>query len=300
MSTRREVFANNVSDTLSASCTSGDTTISVTTGSKFPSTGDFRVLVDAEEMLVTGRSGNTLTVVRGIEGTTAAAHSNAAVITLNLTAGSLAQAGADNVAGWGGSRPPLRLCDASGNTLTSSDFTTINLDTSTVSDADGAIVLRKAGNALVGENVTALARSYTAPATLIAGLRLCLPRDRSSGFPLGLVGVRDSAGKMTFNHVLNDGGTHYQAARYNSPTSQNSLVFASQSLVLPSDLVFFRVEDDNTTLKFSISHDGVHFIQMYSEARGAFLSSPSQFIFGGNNYGNGVDCLVSLVAWDEG
>lgn len=297
---RREIFQNNTSDTLSASCTSGATTITVTTGSKFPSSGDFHVLVDTEIMLVTGRSTNTLTVTRGQEGTTAAAHSNAAVIALILTAASIKAYLRDNVPGADGSKPAMRLVDSTGAPLTSSDFTTINLDTSTITDQDGGIVLKKPGNAVVGENVTVLTRAYIAPATLIAGLRLCLPRDRSSGFPLGLVGARDSSGKMVFNHVLNDGGTHYQAARYNSPTSQNSLVFASQSLVMPSDVTWFKVEDDNATLKFSISHDGVNFVQMYSESRGAFLSSPSQFIWGNNNYGNNVDCLVSLVAWIEG
>ena len=105
---RREVFQNNTSDTLSASCISTDLTISVATGSKFPATGDFHVLVDSEIMLVTARSTNTLTVVRGQEGTTAAAHSSAAVITLIWTVGSMQQYGRDNSPGFDGTRPPFR------------------------------------------------------------------------------------------------------------------------------------------------------------------------------------------------
>lgn len=65
------------------------TTIVVVDGSVFPATGNFRVVVDSEIMLCTSRTGNTLTVTRGAESSTAASHLDAAPIAHILTAGSL-------------------------------------------------------------------------------------------------------------------------------------------------------------------------------------------------------------------
>jgi hypothetical protein len=55
----------------------------------FPTTGQFRIKIDAELMLVTAVSGTTFTVTRGIEGSTAASHANGATVTHILTAGAL-------------------------------------------------------------------------------------------------------------------------------------------------------------------------------------------------------------------
>lgn len=78
------LFANNAQTTLSAAITTtGQTTITVADGSVFPNpvSPDYFTctLTQAgstetswEEVKVTARSGNTLTIVRGIEGTTAA------------------------------------------------------------------------------------------------------------------------------------------------------------------------------------------------------------------------------------
>lgn len=82
----KRVFANLATTTLAAAITSsGATSITVTDGSVFPATGDFDVKVDNEIMTCTARSGNTLTVTRGVGGTTATTHANGATITNILT-----------------------------------------------------------------------------------------------------------------------------------------------------------------------------------------------------------------------
>lgn len=88
-----EQLANSATTTLSAAITSaGATTATVTNGSLFPSSGNFRILIDTELILVGARSGNNLSsMTRGIEGTTAATHSNGATVTHLLTKGSLDQ-----------------------------------------------------------------------------------------------------------------------------------------------------------------------------------------------------------------
>lgn len=300
----REQFANNTSDTLGAAALATDTTISVTTGSKWPASGQFRVLIDSEILLVTARSTNTLTVKRGQEGTTAAAHSLGATVTQILTQGGLDRWLLDSVAGAGSasSRPPFALLDASGNTLTSADFSIVNLSTSTISDQNGGVLLRKVGNALVGENITALARTKpAAPATLIVGLRANLPRDRTSGFPISLAGFRESStGKMMFVHCVNNGGPQLQAAKYTNETTQNSLIVSANDWAFSSDVLWFRAIDDGTNLTLSLGIDGVNWVQLFSEARTAwFAGGPDQFIWGSNNSGNGYDCLTTLVSWSE-
>lgn len=80
-----EQYANNAKTTLNGAINNSTTSITVTDGSVFPSSGDYRLKVDSELMLCTARSGNTLTVTRGIESTTAASHSDLAQISLVLT-----------------------------------------------------------------------------------------------------------------------------------------------------------------------------------------------------------------------
>lgn len=65
------------------------TTVSVVAGSVFPTDGDFRLNCEDELMLCTSRSGDDLTVTRGIEGTGAASHGSGAYITQVVTAGSV-------------------------------------------------------------------------------------------------------------------------------------------------------------------------------------------------------------------
>lgn len=67
------------------------TSITVADGSVFPSVGNFRLNCEDELMLCTARSTNTLTVTRGIEGTTAASHGAVTPITQVVTAGSIEQ-----------------------------------------------------------------------------------------------------------------------------------------------------------------------------------------------------------------
>jgi hypothetical protein len=119
MTANREVFQNGPADTtLNGSINSAVTSLVVNDGSVFPSTGNFRVLVDDEIMHCTARSGTTLTVNRGVEGTTAASHTSGATITHLTTADAVLRMGQDNAALWGcSSRPTFGIYDPSGNII---------------------------------------------------------------------------------------------------------------------------------------------------------------------------------------
>lgn len=100
-----EQLANFGVTTLAEDLDASETTVTVTSGAALPSSGTFRMLCEAEIMLVTARSTNDLTVTRGAEGTTAATHANGTEIRFILTASSLADAIAQNSAGRGTSFP---------------------------------------------------------------------------------------------------------------------------------------------------------------------------------------------------
>ena len=87
------VFKNNATTALSGNITNSATSIGVTDGSVFPSLNSgesFFVTFDdgtnKEIVKVTGRSGNTLTVVRAQDGTSARAFSQNDAVDLRLTA----------------------------------------------------------------------------------------------------------------------------------------------------------------------------------------------------------------------
>ena len=77
--------------TLAADITSGATSALVTAATGFPSSFPFTMIIDEgtvneEVVTVTNRSGTTLTVTRGADGTTATAHSTGASIRHGVSA----------------------------------------------------------------------------------------------------------------------------------------------------------------------------------------------------------------------
>jgi hypothetical protein len=89
-----EQFANKADSTLNGAIDNSTTTIVVADGSRFPSTGNFRVLlgsdaVTGEIVIATARSSNTLTVIRGQEGTSAQSWADGTTATHILTAGAV-------------------------------------------------------------------------------------------------------------------------------------------------------------------------------------------------------------------
>lgn len=93
-----EILVNSVQSTIddAAGLDAAATSVTLTDGSAFPSTGNFRVGIEDEICLCTARSGNVLTITRGEEGTTAAAHSRLQTVAVILTAGGIIQYLADN------------------------------------------------------------------------------------------------------------------------------------------------------------------------------------------------------------
>jgi hypothetical protein len=85
-----ERFSNNAVTTLSAAITTTTAaSCAVTDATAFPASGNFRIKIDGEILIVTAVAGNTFTVTRGAEGTTPATHASGATVIHLLTKGSL-------------------------------------------------------------------------------------------------------------------------------------------------------------------------------------------------------------------
>lgn len=90
-----EQFANNAATTLNGAIIAGATSLVVTSAAQFPGSGDFRILIGSELMLVTAVAGTTFTITRGVESTTDAGHANGDAVTHVITAASLIAAVTD-------------------------------------------------------------------------------------------------------------------------------------------------------------------------------------------------------------
>lgn len=86
-----EQFSNLAQTTLASSIVAGAASISVASASGFPTSGNFRIVIDQEIFLVTAVSGTTFTVTSGYESTTKANHSSGAAVAHVLTAGAIGQ-----------------------------------------------------------------------------------------------------------------------------------------------------------------------------------------------------------------
>lgn len=97
-----EQLANNAASTLSSGIDNIVTSLTVANGTVFPASGNFRIVIDSEIIIVGARTGNTLSsLTRGAEGTTAASHSSGAAVTHVVTKGGLDAYLSDALAGAG-------------------------------------------------------------------------------------------------------------------------------------------------------------------------------------------------------
>ncbi len=95
-----EKFANNATTTTSGSInnSSNPVTFTVASASAFPTSGNFRIIIDSEILLVTSVSGSDFTATRAQEGTSIASHASGATVKHILTADSLDQTIKDRIA----------------------------------------------------------------------------------------------------------------------------------------------------------------------------------------------------------
>jgi hypothetical protein len=304
MTVLREQFANNAEDILSGGIDSSQTSIVLNDASEFPATGNFRIKSESEIMLCTARTSNTLTVIRGQEGTAAVAHDDGRGVAQVLTEGSIQRWGADNVALWDSAPVLNKLVAANGSTLlTSADFAWTNQGGATVTDFAGTIALRAPGSSSASFRLLHRA-APTPPWTLIAAFTLLgVPKNADGANPKAGLALRESGTGKFIGFYLNRNDTspmRFVVERWtNETTYGGSTPFLNNRPFFHSPVIFLRVVDDNTNLIYSVSSDGVEWVQVFSESRTAFLSGGVNQI--GVTIDNGAstatDAVLRLLHW---
>lgn len=312
-----EQFANRAQSQLDGSILSGATTLTVDDGSVFPSSGNFRILVDAELMLCTSRSGNILTVTRAIESTSATSHADEAPVRHVLTVASLykfveqmigtgtfASRPATGVAGriyYPTDAPWITHCRDTGSTWenfwnglllstppSSGSWTVHNAATGTWTHTKDAIQLTLADSANTAHSVYKRSSTYTAPTKvtiggfLTQGRQLSAPTYSAAEWGLALL---DGSGKYVCGAVISEkpGGVIRPITigwyKFTSVSVFSAAYFDRDSLAM-SQPIFLQIEDDNTNRIFRYSTDGINFTNLYTTTRTDFLTADVEGFFG--------------------
>lgn len=292
---RREQFVNNAKTTLNGGIDASVTTVTVTSGSVFPAEGDFRVIVNDEIMLVTARSTNDLTVIRGQDGTSGAIQADASEIRVILTAGGMEKYINDAVPN-ANNKYPHRLQDDSDNILTDSNFSWDNQGSASVAtDASGSLTLTYP--VTVAQSVRVLYKSApTAPYTLTAKILFGPGYSVSTSGSMGGIGFRENAsGKLFF--LAQEVENLVAAHKFTDPTTFSSTL---ASINARSQEAWLRIEDDNVDLNFSVSADGINWYEIGSEGRTTFMASaPDEIFWGVNSLSSQDNALFHLQSWTE-
>lgn len=322
-----EQFANNVSTTLNTTINSSATSVVVVSATGFPSTGTFRILIDDELMLVTARSGTTLTVTRAAEGTTAAGHTAGAVIDLVITKGAFDQLRADlsptfsyatipttisktgrlapstdgyymfwesNSLGWV-KRGPLHKFTRP----TDSGYSWTNQGSATVTTTAGHLVFFCPAN---GSDSVRL-RGKSTPSTPYS-LTMCATFT-SSGSSVWFGGLYVSDGTKLVTYGVGVGGSNFGSIavyKWNSTTSFNSFP-VELNLVnymhLTGRQVWLKFRDDGTNRIFSIGNDGQNWYPVFTETRTTFLTATS-YGYCMNRNNSTDDAYMTIYSYEEG
>ncbi len=291
---RREQLVNNGVAVLASAMTDVQTTATVADGSVFPATGDFRIIVDDELMLVTARSTNVLTVVRGIENTTGVAHTDADVYAI-VTVDSLETYFKEN--SWSGNGAfPLRIFKLSdGDFGVAATFTWVNQGGATATDRDGRIVLLTPSDA--GQNIRALVQTApTAPYEIVMAFSMVGQREVAMQF--GLTFRESSTGKLFA--ITRHCDDTLEVVKHTNPTTLSASVL-SPAWHFGNSVTWFKIEDDNTDLKFHVSPNGQDWLEIASETRTTFMAgAPNQVGFYGNpNAASTSNMLAEVYAFGE-
>jgi hypothetical protein len=293
---RREELVNNAQTTLDGAATDTGTTLTVTDGSVFPSTGDFRLLIENELVLCTARSGDTLTVVRAQEGTANVSHASGIRVYQLLTHGDLASYLRDNDPLFDSLRPPFRIIDASENILTAADFTLENYGGSaTKLDRGSAITLVQASstNAILTRPISGSSWQLTAAISAVS-------TDNASLWGGGSIGLVDTSNKVwAFNyrqhaHTLHinrwDAGAGYVGGDTLAP-------FAVPTLRWMWLRIYYT---GSGNVHFLMSDNGSNWLEVGNWAPdGLWFFGPfNRFFFG--NINPAYAGWATLGAWDDG
>jgi hypothetical protein len=315
-----ELFVNDPGTTLNGNITSGASSIVVSNSSGYPTTGNFRIKIGSELMLVTAVSGTTWTVTRGIEGTTPASALSGAAVSHVLTAGGLTAITSNStLIGTYSSLPTSGLLGAryrctdipielvydgsawkafySGWPVTLPSATTFTTTLNGASIVTNGVKILSAPdlNNLYGQDIALPATPYT----IIAGFS-------SAGYDTyypGGIYIRNSTGTnmqwfARFHNASGLQGAHFSNYTGLAGGTQDASTTWQQS----ASCFYIKLVDNGSTFSFSAGTTPYTFgSTIYAPSRTSFMSSPG-FVgwFGtGNNSGPPIGAQIMLFDWTQ-
>jgi hypothetical protein len=297
-----EVFGNNAVSYLTAALDSSTdpAPISVHNGSVFPRSGNFRIQIDSEILLVTSVSGNTFTASRAQEGTQIVAHENGSTVKHIFTAGGLNKALDESVvvssysalpsAGRAGrvaftSDDRVMLFSDGSNWLpygpftrfyppVLSDLTWVNQGASRTATQLGTVFNINSTLPNGSSNRGGLVKTALTPPFK---LTICYTINKrvmaESFFSGGIMEYESSSGKFitweqgTFNFI--NIGVH----TWNNGTSFAGTIYGWAPYDEPTYLRFMQIHDDGANVNYNFSYDGIGWYTQYSRARTSFINA---------------------------
>jgi hypothetical protein len=321
-----EQYANFATTTLNGSINNSTTSVVVTNGAVFPSNGNFRVTIETEIMLCTSRSSNTLTVLRGQEGTTAVGHTSGLEVKSPLTKASIKNLIADNILeGSASSRPSA---SQTGRLYLPNNEPILLRDTGTAWEAFGPIVK------LWNPNDQSWSWGNQGSATLVTREFSQTILTTNPGSGLGLLSrvktVPSVPYKVTALFSIGFNNSEYQnpvlgmknssenkekwIRAWLQPTAQPTIyvtiasnwaasgISNSANTDLPTYFIYYwlQIEDDNTNHYFRYSLDGLNYLTVLQHSRTTHMNPPDYLFWGTENDGaTGQTKRVNLLSWHE-
>lgn len=320
-----EQYANFATTTLDGAINNSTTTVVVDDGSVFPATGNFRIVIDVEIMVCTARSSNTLTVVRGQEGTTGASHSDGVAVKSPLTNESIHKLIEDNILrGTAASRPSA---SQAGRLYFPTDEPVILRDNGSLWQPYGPAWALKNPNdhswswgnqgaaTLVTREFTQTMLYTCVGATgLLARMKAVptAPYKITALFTVGYNGVEyqnpclgmrnssDNKEKWVRAWLRPGFQPTFYASLASSWGSSGSSNAANIDFPVFAPCYWLQIEDDNTNHYFRYSLDGLNYLTVLSHARATHMSVPDYVFWGTEADGTGGNTKrVNLLSWLE-
>lgn len=314
-----EQYANNAQNTLGAAITVTTSPVNITMSgvTGFPTTGNFRILIDSELMLVTAVSGTTFTCTRPIEGTSAATHTNGTPVVHILTAGSLEQLVGDrNIFGTMASLPAAGVVGRSYHTTdnayhgiddgtnwnwwyrgmpvtlppTTGTWSTINALSSTVDQSTGSVVLSTTTSNGSTDKVSGRVRPVpgSTPYTLEWYIHCNnVMTAGAGGFARGGPCLYNSSGTGFLLWGLTIGSPGWYYTYFSAPSTFSSNIVSASQYIFVTTPYFCRMVDDGTHRNWYFGTTNTNMQLWLQESRTANLTA-THYGIAIDAYSNGI------------
>lgn len=297
-----ERFVNgNAGTQLVGGIAAGAGSIVVGDAGVFPPAGRFPVQIDNELMLVTAIAGNTLTVTRGAEGTTAASHADNARVEWGMSQGVLDRSFAElQTSGTFGTRP-LAGASFEGQAWRAtngpylsiykngvwqvlyplmpvtppvvSGLAWVNQGTATGDDSKG--ILSIVAPASAGGNNLRILKKALPGVTYTVDLAIAPCTSPANFWHAGIALRESGTGKLCtwgLGYDLAKGGLNLAAIHWTNETTFSAYVFSFPCRELPASIRYLRVVQDSTNRAFWGSPDGLQWQLFGVETKLTFLT----------------------------